>query len=405
MTALLDRSTPSQKDVPTQNGVEVAPGRPLSVMMLGLRGCQRTGLRGLGLDVQGGVERHVEELAPRLAALGARIEVLARAPYVAGQDPRIWRGVLVTPLPSPRSRSWESIVHTARGVIYAAKVRPDLLHIHAVGPALLAPAARLLGLRVVVTHHGFDYERAKWGALARLALRAGEAMGMRFATARIGVSQAVAARMLRRYGVPIAAIPNGVGRERAPPTSTALRGFGLERGRYVVLVARLVPEKRHLDLIEAFARAAPLGWRLALVGAADHADDYSRRVAEAGRTVPAVVTTGFQSGTALRELVAHAGLFVLPSSHEGLPIALLEALAVGVPALASDIAANREVGLADDRYFAVGDIDRLAALIGRHCRERPLPDECETMRARVLERYDWDHVAARTLAVYRSAVA
>ena len=74
----------------------------------------------------------------------------------------------------------------------------------------------------------------------------------------------------------------------------------------------------------------------------DHPGHYVRDLETLAAATPEVVTTGFQSGTALAELYAHAGLFVLPSSHEGLPMVLLEATVAGLPVLASDIPANRE---------------------------------------------------------------
>lgn len=365
------------------------------VMMLGSRGCP---------DLQGGVERHIEELAPRLVALGCRVEVLGRAPYLEPGAPRVWRDVTITPLACPRRSSTEALVHTLVGVVYAARHRPDLVHIHAIGPALLVPLARLLGLRVVVTHHGFDYERAKWGRVARVVLKVGEQAGMRFASARIAVSEQVANVAARRFGVPVSAIPNGVVPRSRPTTTGAPDRFGLEPGRYVLLVARLVPEKRHLDLIKAFARAAPAGWHLVLVGGADHPTPYSRAVLDAAARTPQALATGSQSGLALVELIAHAGLFVLPSSHEGLPIALLEALAFGIPALASDIPANREIGLAPEHLFPVGDLDRLARLIARACAEGRNAAECDDLQARVARDNDWDRIAARTLDLYRAAL-
>lgn len=367
--------------------------RPLKVMMLGLRGLPR---------VQGGVERHVEELALRLARSGCSVEILARGPYVERKDPHRWRGLVVTPLPSPRARSLEAVVHTLLGVVHAARRGPDILHIHAVGPSLLVPLARALGLRVVVTHHGFDYDRAKWGRFAKVALKLGEWAGMRFANRRIAVSRVIARTMNTRYGVLVDAVPNGVTPQPQPSSLTALLQFGLTRRRYVITVSRLVPEKRHLDLIEAFARGAPEGWKLAIVGAADHEDSYSRMVLAAAEATPGVVATGFQSGLALRELMAHAGLFVLPSSHEGLPIALLEALADGLPVIASDIPANREIGLSDACYFPVGDVPALTAAIAQSCASFHTDAERDASRVRVGREYDWDLIAVDTRAVYET---
>lgn len=373
----------------------VSPPRPLRVMMLGLRGCP---------DVQGGVERHVEQLAPELRRLGCEVEVVARAPYVSHARARDWQGLRITPLWSPRQRSLEAILHTLRGVAYAARRRPDILHIHAIGPSLCVPLARLAGLRVVTTHHGYDYDRAKWGRLARQALRAGEACGMRFANGRIAVSQAIAAAMQKRYGVSVDAVPNGVGRTARPATADALAAFGLAPGRYVLAVGRLVPEKRQLDLIAAFAGARIDGWKLAIVGAADHPDAYSRAVEATAAETPGVVMTGFQRGKALAELYAHAGCFVLPSTHEGLPIALLEALAYGLPCIASGIEANLEVGLQAERYFQPGDVAALAALLRRQAAAGPLSEaECQRQQ-KLLSAFDWESIAARTLAVYRAAL-
>ena len=120
----------------------------------------------------------------------------------------------------------------------------------------------------------------------------------------------------------------------------------------------------------------------------------------AAAAVPDTVATGFLTGTDLREITAHAGLFVLPSSHEGLPIALLEALSYGLPALASDIPANREVGLAEDCYFPVGNVDALAAALAQACSEPIDAADQAALRTRIARDYDWDAIAGRTLALY-----
>ncbi|MFH1817373.1 MAG: glycosyltransferase family 4 protein [Pseudomonadota bacterium] len=368
--------------------------KPMSVMWLGLRGFPA---------VQGGVETHAEHICPLLVEMGCDVQVITRAPYQPQDAGEIWRGVRFHSLWAPHSKGLEAILHTFLGVLYAGFVRrPDVLHIQAIGPAIMTPLARLLGLKVVVTHHGPDYDRQKWGGLAKLVLQLGERFGMRWSNGRIVISEVIRGIVQDKQGRESTLIPNGVVLPELPSTTGSLESFGLTPGRYVVLVSRLVPEKRHLDLIEAFRRAHLANWKLAIVGASDHPDAYMRQVLEIAAETPGVVCTGFQSGLRLRELYAHAGLFVLPSSHEGLPIAMLEALSYGLPVVASNIPANLEVGLPADHYFPLGDIDALAARLTTFA-ERPLSQEMrESRRAWVSERFDWRDIARRTMAVYRA---
>jgi glycosyltransferase involved in cell wall biosynthesis len=187
-----------------------------------------------------------------------------------------------------------------------------------------------------------------------------------------------------------------------PDSVGALAAFGLEPGKYVLLVSRLVPEKRHLDLIAAFQQAALPGWKLAIVGASDHPDAYVKQVLDKAAATPGVVCTGLQTGLALRELYAHAGIFVLPSSHEGLPIAMLEALSYGLPVIASDIPANLEVGLPGEHYFPLGEVGALAARLKGFAVQPLTVASRESRRAWVSERFDWRDIARRTLAVYQA---
>ena len=369
--------------------------KPLTIMWLGLRGFP---------NVQGGVETHAENLCPRLVEMGCEVTVIVRSPYQPADIGPKWRKVRFRPIWAPRNRHLEAIVHTFLGVLYAAVKRPDVLHIQAIGPALMTPLARLLGLRVVVTHHGPDYDRQKWGRLARAALRLGEFCGMRFSHARIAISEVIRQLVRRGHGRECVLIPNGVDVPNRHGSATILEAFGLEREQYVLLVSRFVPEKRHHDLIRAFKQAQLHGWKLVLVGGADHPDGYTRSVLDAAESSRDIVCTGFQTGQALRELYEHAGIFVLPSSHEGLPIALLEAMSYGLPAIASDIPANVEIDCSDIDYYPVGDVDSLAVLIKLRAEERQEQGRRERLRQFVQERYKWRDVAARTHAIYTDLV-
>jgi glycosyltransferase involved in cell wall biosynthesis len=359
------------------------------------------GVRGIP-NVQGGIETHAVELYQRLAKLGCQVEVLVRSPFVSRQT-RNFGSIRIRRLWSPRTPGFEAFVHSILGVLYAGIVRPDVVHIHAIGPALVTPLARLLGLRVIVTHHGPDYERDKWGPTARWALRTGERWGVRCSNALIVVSKVIADRIRTHFGCDSDVIPNGTVTRALQSNTEEIERYGLTRGRYFLQVSRLVPEKRQLDLVQAFQAARPAGWQLVLVGGIG-ADEYSRRVREAAKAA-GVVLTGFKTGLPLQQLYSHAGAFVLPSSHEGLPIAMLEALSYGLPVLASDIPANLEVGLPPSSYFPVGNV---AALGERLCALAAMtehPAAREARRRWVADTYNWERIARQTYAVYRRVLA
>ncbi len=371
-----------------------APRRHLRVMMLGLRGFP---------NVQGGVESHVEHLAPLLVHQGCQLEVIVRSPYQKKETGKEWRGVKFISIWAPKTKAFEAIMHTFFGVLYAAIKRPDVLHIQAIGPALMTPLARLLGLNVVVTHHGPDYDRQKWGILAKTILKAGEWAGMRYANGRIVISNVIRELVERKHEVASEIIHNGVVVPELGVSESYLESFGLKRDRYILLVSRLVPEKRHLDLIEAFTQANVPGYKLVFVGSSDHPDAYVTQLLEAAASNPSIVLTGFQKGEVLRSLYTHAGLFVLPSSHEGLSISLLEALSYGLPVLASDIPANLEVKLHSSCYFKMGDVQELAEKIRYQIQHPASQQDRMDVRAWIDAEYNWSRIAEMTYAEYRKA--
>lgn len=358
------------------------------------------GVRGIP-SVQGGVETHAEQLYERLAHMDCEVEVLVRTPFVPATQTsfgsirlrRIW---------APKSTGYEALVHSLLGVLYAAVVRPDVLHIHAIGPAIVTPLARFLGLRVVVTNHGPDYDRDKWGPFAKWVLRTGESLGMRCANARIAISNVIGRLIEEQYHRDSDLIPNGAVPVKLQAETSELDRLGLQHGRYFLQVSRIVAEKRQLDLIKAFGAARTVGWQLVIVGAGG--GDYGHAVKAAAARTSGVVLAGFQRGAALGQFYTHAGAFVLPSSHEGLPIALLEALSFGLPVLASDIPANLEIGLPATSYFPMGDTAALAERLSALAQLRPDEAASEGRKRWVHERYDWGRIARQTREVYSRVV-
>lgn len=294
------------------------------------------------------------------------------------------------------------------GVFKAKSLGCDVLHIHAIGPSLFVPLARVLGLKVVMTHHGPDYERKKWNQVAKSVLKFGEALGVRWANQVITISQMIAGQIQKKYGRAVTVIPNGVVIPEAISSDAALRQYGLEKGKYILAVGRFVPEKGFHDLIAAFALAQKQGFpvdKLVIVGDADHEDQYSRDLKTKAQHSGNVVLTGRLTGIPLQEIYSHAGLFVLPSYYEGLPIALLEALSYGLSCVVSDIPANQEVGLEEARYFRPGDIEALAGKIKEFLAKPLSGEERQEQIKRIAERYNWDVIAQKTMEVYKAVVA
>jgi len=370
--------------------------RALRVTMLGIRGFP---------DVQGGAEKHVENLACALADLGCEVEAIMRSGYLAKEQPTRWRNITRTRMWAPRITGVEAFVHTFLGVLRAARHRPDILHIHAIGPAFFTPLARALGLRVVVTCHSRNYEHKKWGRLGRSILRLGERAGMAFANGRIAVSDGLAKHLEQSHRMPVVTIPNGIDRPDRAGSTAALQNFSLAAGRYFLMVARIDDDKRQRDLITAFRRLREPGWQLALVGSADYSSAYAREVADAAARTPGVVLLGHQTGAALAELYTHAGAFVLPSRFEGQPIAVLEAASYGLPVILSDIAAHRELDMPHARYFAVGDVAALTDHLAAVCASPASGRLDAAERAKLLAEHDWHNIAQRTLTVYCDALS
>src|SRR5262249_35444523 len=203
--------------------------------------------------------------------------------------------------------------------------RYDVVHFHALGPSLFASLPRLVGSKTVVTVHGLDWQREKWGRLAAWLLRQCEGPAAHFPNRTIVVSKTLREHFRRAHGIDAAYIPNGtlLPQPRAPKRLPAL---GLSPCRYVLFVGRLVPEKGRHFLCEAFSRI-PTDMKLARVGGLSFSQDYVNLLKryESDR----IRLLDYVFGETLEELWSNAYCVVQPSTMEGLSIALLEALSYG----------------------------------------------------------------------------
>jgi glycosyltransferase involved in cell wall biosynthesis len=357
-----------------------------------------TGTRGIP-NIPGGVETHCEELFSRIAANGYDVTIIRRKCYMY-ESIKEYKGVKLVDIKTPKKKSFEAIIHTAKAIWKAKKLHANIIHIHAIGPAILTPIARMLGLKVVFTHHGADYDRDKWGKTAKMMLKFGERMGCLFANEVIVVSETINQLIKQKYKRNDAhVIYNGVSIPNFINSTRYLNTLGVKSGRYVFAMGRFVPEKNFHQLIRAFAaaQAKDYNYKLVLAGDANFEDNYAKALKELARK-DGIILTGFIKGEKLQALLTHARVFVLPSSHEGLPIALLEAMSYRLPVIVSDIPANMEIGLPQKCYFQVGNEIELTKKL------KTALESSDTKVDYPMEAYNWDFIAKQVIEVYKKVL-
>jgi glycosyltransferase involved in cell wall biosynthesis len=368
----------------------------MRIAMIGLRGIPAT---------YGGVERAVEELSAQLVDRGHEVTVYARSAY-SNTDVHEHRGVRVVHLPQVNTKHLEAASHSAVAMAHALATRQfDVIHLHATGPGALSPLARLAGTPTVVTVQGLDWRREKWGPAARTVLQLAAACSARFPNRTIVVSRELKRYFAERHGADAVYIPNGVNEE--PEEGTPPQP-DLAPDRFVLFLGRLVPEKHVHTLIQSY-RHTETDIPLVVAGPSSHSPDYVSRLEALADEDPRVRLIGPSYGGEKAWLLRNALAFVQPSSVEGLPIALLEALEAGRYPIVSNIPENLEpvtvngqpLGLqvpvddemalarAIDAAIASPDREAVTAVLSRHVRAT----------------YDWEAIAKNTEAVYHDVTA
>lgn len=350
------------------------------------------GTRGFP-GIQGGVEAHSYHLYTRMSDVNVRL--YRRRAYLTPQSSQAFPNIEYIDLPSTRVKGFEAVWHTLLSVVHILFHRPDVVHIHNIGPGMFAPILRLFGLPVVLTYHSPNYEHAKWSAPARWLLRQCEKLSLRFSNRVVFVNK----YQMEKCGAldKSVFIPNGIDSVTASGSTSFLEKHGIHQGEYLLAVGRLTPEKGLQYLVEA-ANRLPQVTQVVIAGASDHDDTY-RRLLEQVDTGHKVVFTGFTTGEDLRQLYSHARALVLPSVNEGFPMVMLEAMAYGLPIVCSDIPGTRQVELPEHDYFAMGNVDALTVALSRLLSEPTREQHYD------LTHYNWDHIAALTRQQYQLAMS
>jgi glycosyltransferase involved in cell wall biosynthesis len=355
-----------------------------------------------GLPVGGGVEKVTEELGSRLVAKGHEVTVYASRDY--GTTDGAYKGMEIRTVPSVDSKSFHKLsicYHATRDVM--ARRNADIVHVHAVGPSLFSIFPRMVGIPTVVQAHGVEWKRDKWGVVGRTFFKLADYTVVYFPNRATAVSKVQRDYFKEKFGREVLYIPNGVSPvERRSPAW--LLEQGIPPDRYILFAARLVEEKGAHFLIEAF-RKLKTDMKLVIAGDAAHAERYKAFLRGLAGEDPRIRFVGFVTGAPMEELFCNACLFCLPSTLEGLPVALLEAMNFGNCCVASDIPENVEV-LEDHGYlFRNRDPEDLRrALSYLIANPEKIASKRVDAKKHVERNYSWDRAADEMEALYFSLI-
>lgn len=360
----------------------------------------------------GGIEIHVLELAKRMVKLGHEVDVICRHSHCEHKECLrndrkyhcTYKGINIICVSNIKSKSLDAISYAFIATIKSLMKNYDVIHYHALGPTTMAILPKLLGKKVVATVHGLDWQRGKWGRFATAYLKFGEYASAKFAHETITVGEKLVKYYSRKYRKKISYIPNGIEKPVIKECNIINEKYGLKKDEYILFLARLVPEKGCHTLIEAYKKTSTKK-KLIVAGGSSHSNAYEELLHDLGKDDERIVFTGFITGEILEELYSNSYCYILPSTIEGLPISLLEALSYGNCCLVSDIEENLSVIQTEENMFSsTFKVDN----------EHDLRNEIELLlnnenvvtsfkskaASHVLEKYNWDDVVEETISVY-----
>ncbi len=365
------------------------------------------------LSREGGIEIVVKELATRMAKKGNRVVVYDRnTSHVSGatvDQVDEYEGIKIRRVWTIERKGLAAMTSSFAAAWRASRSKADIIHIHAEGPAAMCGLVKLIGKRrvdggkkkVVVTIHGLDWQRAKWGGFASKYIKFGERQAVKWADEIIVLSQGVQDYFRNTYGRETEFIPNGVTAPTIVPADEINKLWGLSKDSYILFLGRIVPEKGLRYLIKAWKRVNT-DKKLVIAGGSSDTQSFMDELKEMSAGDSSVVFTGFQQGRVLEELYSNAYVYVLPSDLEGMPLSLLEAMSYGNCCLVSDIDECTEVVGDKAAVFKHSDVDDLSTVLQELLDDVTYVAECKRSAAEFITRkYSWDDVVDKTIEIYR----
>ena len=255
--------------------------------------------------------------------------------------------------------------------------------------------------KIVATVHGLDWQRSKWGKLARKCIKLGEKMAVKYADEIIVLSDNVKKYFKNTYDRETNFIPNGVSKPKIVKAKIITDRFGLKKDDYILFLGRIVPEKGVHYLIEAY-NSIKTDKKLVIAGAASDTEEYYQNLIIKAKNNKSIIFTGFVQGRELEELYSNAYIYCLPSDLEGMPLSLLEAMSYGNCCLTSNISECSEVIQNMGVTFEKSNIKSLASVLQNLCSKNiEVKKYKKNAQDYILKKYSWDEIVKNTLELYK----
>jgi glycosyltransferase involved in cell wall biosynthesis len=343
-----------------------------------------------------GFETLLRRLSPFLVGQGHEVRVYCRT----GRKMSFrWRssfheGVEQRYTPGIEGKATSTLSYGLSACIDAAGWRPDVALVLNVANGYYLPFLKARDIPTAVNVDGIEWERAKWSPLGRAVFRQGAKLSAKYADALVADSLAIKAYWNDVFSRDSSYISYGGDIVKEPGTDLLLPR-GLKPGRFVLTVARMVPENRLDLLLDAFEHL-PAGTELVIVGSSVGRSELEDRVRSLATSKSNVTWLGHVSDQRLlSQLWGHCGAYWHGHSVGGTNPSLLQALGHGAPVIALDTVYNREV-LEKMDQVCPGDSSLLAAQLGELLADEAIREKLKQRGREIVgERYRWPDVCER----------
>ena len=285
----------------------------------------------------GGFENFAEHIAEKLVDFGVDTTAYCRQDYFT-KKPTEFKGIKLIYLPALNNKSLETLSHSFLSILHLIfKNTANTVLLVNVGNAPMALLARIFGKKVILCVDGLDWERKKWGRIARIYLKACSYLA-RFAAHEI-VTDATSVQEFykEKRGARSTLIPYGSDIENI---NGPVDIKGLENKKYFVYIARFEPENNPLKVVQAYVKSG-CKMPLVMVGDNRYNQEYVKEIKRAANSN--VLFLGYIFGKKYKKVLKNALAYIRAAEVGGASPAIIDAMGKNVCILANDKPENREI--------------------------------------------------------------